>query len=211
MARAPTVRACFSPPPCRRRQLRVQRPLLHLRAAGPHFRSPTTWRRWPGRRLVTASETNEGVRLNEGPTQGPHRRRPVTARFLHGEFFTYRPGRQVLAGGQPPATRDGRLLRLLAQSAPDPVPADSSRGGPRTRTRASPPGRGLAGHPGLGGPVRSPGTSAGLEPPTAVLNATESYRTESDPLAQFLQESASWRTAASPPPLPPTRPTRLGR
>ncbi len=44
-----------------------------------------------GRRQVTASETNEGVRLNEGRLKALTGCDPVTARFLHGEFFTFRP------------------------------------------------------------------------------------------------------------------------
>lgn len=44
-----------------------------------------------GRRLVTSSETNEATRLNEGRVKALTGGDPVTARFLHQEFFTFRP------------------------------------------------------------------------------------------------------------------------
>ena len=44
-----------------------------------------------GRRLVTASELNEAVRLNEARLKMLAGEDPVTARFLHGEFFTFIP------------------------------------------------------------------------------------------------------------------------
>ena len=44
-----------------------------------------------GRRLVTALEINEGVRLNEARLKSLTGGDPTTARFLHGEFFSYQP------------------------------------------------------------------------------------------------------------------------
>ena len=48
-----------------------------------------------GRRLVTASETNEGTRLNEARIKALTGGDPVTARFLYGEHFTFRPQAKI--------------------------------------------------------------------------------------------------------------------
>lgn len=45
----------------------------------------------PGRRFVSASETNDGTRLNEARVKALTGCDPLTARFLHGEFFTFEP------------------------------------------------------------------------------------------------------------------------
>jgi putative DNA primase/helicase len=44
-----------------------------------------------GRRVVSASEATEGKRLNEARIKRATGRDPITARFLHREFFTYIP------------------------------------------------------------------------------------------------------------------------
>src|SRR5207249_4412834 len=43
------------------------------------------------KRLVTASETNDGTRFNEARIKALTGSDPITARFLHHEFFTFRP------------------------------------------------------------------------------------------------------------------------
>ncbi len=42
-----------------------------------------------GRRFVMASETNDGARLNEARVKALTGCDPITARFLHAEFFTF--------------------------------------------------------------------------------------------------------------------------
>lgn len=44
-----------------------------------------------GKRMVSASENSEGRRLNEGRIKRATGRDPITARFLHREFFSYIP------------------------------------------------------------------------------------------------------------------------
>ena len=140
-----------------------------------------------GRRQVTASETNEGVRLNEGRLKALTGCDPVTARFLHGEFFTFRPVAKfwLAVNHKPKVTDDSygfwrrvRLIPFLQQF----------KGQAEDKNLATHLAEDLPGI--LAWAVR--GAMAwyerGLEPPAAVLNATESYRTESDPLAQFFQE-----------------------
>ena len=139
-----------------------------------------------GRRLVTASETNEGSRLNEARLKALTGGDPITARFLHGEFFTYQPVAKLwLAVNHRPEVRDDsygfwrrvRLVPFLRQFRDD---ADA---GLLDTLRAELPGI-------LAWAVRGAiaWRERGLEPPAAVLSATEAYRVESDPLAGFLEE-----------------------
>ena len=60
-----------------------------------------------GRRFVIASETNDGTRLNEARVKAFTGCDPITARFLHGEFFTFEPVGEVLAQREPQADRPG--------------------------------------------------------------------------------------------------------
>ena len=70
-----------------------------------------------GRRFVIASETNDGTRFNEARVKALTGCDPITARFLHSEFFQVRTRREILAVGQPSARRARRLVRLLATPA----------------------------------------------------------------------------------------------
>jgi putative DNA primase/helicase len=59
------------------------------------------------RRWVIASETNEGTRLNEARIKSLTGSDPVTARYLHGEFFTFTPvAKFVLAVNHKPRVED---------------------------------------------------------------------------------------------------------
>jgi putative DNA primase/helicase len=139
-----------------------------------------------GRRLVTASETNEGARLNEARLKALTGGDPITARFLHGEFFTYQPVLKLwLAVNHKPIVRDDshgfwRRVRLIPFTRrfdrdADPALAD--------RLRAE-----LAGI--LAWAIRGAllWREEGLRIPSAVTLATEAYRAESDPLADFLAD-----------------------
>jgi putative DNA primase/helicase len=140
-----------------------------------------------GRRIVTASETNEGTRLNEGRLKALTGGDPITARFLHAEFFTFEPEAKFwLAVNHRPTVQDDsygfwrrvRLVPFMRQfdkEEQDPTLAD----------------RLLLELPGiLAWAVRGclAWQQRGLEPPTAVRTPTDSYRAESDPLAAFVDE-----------------------
>jgi putative DNA primase/helicase len=139
-----------------------------------------------GRRLVTASETNEDARLNEGRLKSLTGGDPTTARFLHGEFFTFEPvGKFWLAVNHRPKVKDDsygfwRRVRLIPfthrfTSDADPALIDKLLGELR----------GI-----LAWAVRGclEWQQRGLTAPALVTAATEAYRSESDALASFLEE-----------------------
>lgn len=140
-----------------------------------------------GARLVTASEVAEGKRLNEGRIKSLTGGDPVTARFLHSEFFTFLPEfklwlacnhKPVIRGTDEAIWRRVRLIPFTAYFGPDvadPYLAD--------KLAAEAPGI-------LAWAVK--GCLAwqryGLGQAEAVRSATATYRAESDLLAAFLDE-----------------------
>ncbi len=138
-----------------------------------------------GRRFVIASETNDGTRLNEGRVKALTGCDPVTARFLHQEFFTFEP-----------------VAKFWLSVNHKPVVRDDSHGFWR-RIRLIPFTRRFAPHLGLLNELRheAPGVLAwavrgcldwqrrGLQPPAVVTAATAQYECESDPLADFIDEA----------------------
>jgi putative DNA primase/helicase len=138
-----------------------------------------------GKRLVTASETGEGVRLNEARLKALTGGDEVTARFLHGEFFTFQPVAKFwLAANHKPRVADDsygfwrrvRLIPFTRQFTADADPALLDA------LRAELPGILVW---AIQGAMRF--QAVGLEPPAAVAVATETYRSESDPLGEFLE------------------------
>lgn len=138
-----------------------------------------------GRRFVTASETNDGARLNEARVKTLTGCDPVTARFLHGEFFTFEPvGKYWLSVNHKPIVRDDsfgfwRRLRLIPFTQRfdlDPTLADT--------LHAEGPGI-------LAWCVRGAleWQRVGLQAPASVIAATREYEADSDPLSAFLAEA----------------------
>ena len=138
-----------------------------------------------GRRFVITSETNDGTRLNEARIKALTGCDPITARFLHQEFFEFEPAAKFwLSVNHRPVVRDDsrgfwRRIRLLPFTQMFPV---SPRLADELRGEAS----GI-----LAWAVR--GCLAwqrdGLKPPPVVLDATREYQRDSDPLAEFLDEA----------------------
>ena len=145
-----------------------------------------------GRRYVIASETSDGTRLNESRVKALTGGDPMTARFLHGEFFTFRPAAKFwLSVNHKPVVRDDshgfwRRMRLVPfeQTFPvNPTLADE--------LQAEAPGI-------LAWAVRGclAWQADGLDAPPAVLNATREYERDSDPLAAFLDEACDLEPTA---------------
>ena len=140
-----------------------------------------------GRRFVMASETNDGTRLNESRVKALTGCDPITARFLHGEFFTFRPVAKFwLAVNHRPVVRDDsfgfwRGIRVIPFSQRFEVD--------RTLMPALHRNAGI-----LAWAVRGAlaWQAHGLQPSASVLTATQGYQSDSDPLGAFLAEACDW-------------------
>lgn len=139
-----------------------------------------------GKRFITASETGETQRLNEARVKALTGRDPITARFLHKEFFTFQPVAKFwLATNHKPEVRDDsegfwRRLHLIPFAASF-VGREDKTLKDRLRLEAS----GI-----LARAVRGclAWQREGLNPPDVVREATKTYRADSMPLARFLDE-----------------------
>lgn len=139
-----------------------------------------------GKRFVTSSETAETRRLNEARVKALTGRDPITARFLHQEFFTFQPVAKFwLATNQKPEVRDTsvgfwRRIHLIPFTESFTDNPDREL---KDKLRAE--GAGI-----LARAVRGclAWQREGLNPPKAVREATESYRADSMPLARFYEE-----------------------
>lgn len=136
-----------------------------------------------GRRFVTASETNDGTRMNEARIKSLTGEDDVTARFLHGEFFSFRPVSKLwLSVNHRPVVRDlsvGFWRRLRE------IPFDRSFDIDRTLepTLAAEASGVLAW--AVRGCLRWQAEGLG-DLPAAIADAIADYRVESDILAEFL-------------------------
>jgi putative DNA primase/helicase len=150
------------------------------------------------KRFVTASETNESARFNEARIKALTGCDPITARFMHSEFFTFRPVAKFwLSVNHKPQVSDDsygfwRRVRLIpfTQQFKD----DQADPNLEVKLREELPGI-------LAWLVRGclEWQRRGLKPPAVVLNATETYREESDPLGQFIAERCHLDGASTAP------------
>lgn len=150
-----------------------------------------------GRRFVTASETNEGTRLNEGRLKALTGGDPITARLLFHEHFTFLPVAKFwLATNHKPRVADDsygfwRRVRLIPFLASFKGRAVDQRLDDTLRAEAA----GI-----LAWAVRGclAWQERGLsDTPAAVASATDDYRTESDPLGDFLADHCVIEEAAT--------------
>lgn len=140
-----------------------------------------------GKRLVTASESGE-VRLNEPRIKALTGSDPVTARYLYGEPFTFTPSAKfILATNTKPIVADNsmgfwRRLKLVPFTRSFLGSARDEHLEGYLKTHEGP------------GILRwlVDGCQAwqrdGLGEPAAVRDATDEYRADSDPIADFLAE-----------------------
>jgi putative DNA primase/helicase len=141
-----------------------------------------------GKRLVTASESGE-VRLNESRLKALTGCDPITARFLYGESFTFTPvAKFVLATNTKPVVADNsfgfwRRLKL--------VPFTRTFDGSRRDASLEDYFREHEGPGILNWLIEGclAWQAEGLGEPAAVQHATDEYRSDSDPIADFLAES----------------------
>lgn len=137
------------------------------------------------RRFVTASETCDGVRLNEARVKSLTGGDLVSARYLHQEWFSFQPTCKLwLAFNHKPVVRDDsygfwrrvRLIPFLRTFSPDPTLA--------AKLRAEAPGI-------LAWLVRGcrEWQERGLDAPAIVTSATDDYQRDSDVFGRFLEEA----------------------
>jgi putative DNA primase/helicase len=140
-----------------------------------------------GARIITASEAEEGSRLSMQVIKSWTGGDPITARFLFGEDFTFRPvGKIWLAANTKPvisernyaAWRRVHLIPFMVTIQP--AAQDRAL---ESKLLEELPGILIWALDGLREYHR-----IGLSPPEAVIAATDAYRRENDSLAAFLSE-----------------------
>ena len=138
-----------------------------------------------GRRFVTASEASEGFRLDEGRVKALTGGDTVTARFLHQEYFTFKPVAKFwLAMNHKPRVTDDshgfwRRVHLIPFTRQFPIDKNLE---PQLLNE-------LPGILTWAAEGCRKWLNQGLEPPESVRSATEEYRRESDHLDEFVAES----------------------
>lgn len=139
-----------------------------------------------GLRCVTAVEAGQGLRLNEPLVKQLTGGDTITARFLHKEFFDFRPRFKMwLAANHKPEIR-GQDFAIWRRVMLVPFVVEI----PKAERDAELPAKLLAELPGiLNWAVRGlrEWNERGLDAPQAVLAATKDYRQEMDLLADFLE------------------------
>jgi putative DNA primase/helicase len=157
--------------------------LLAKRAGGV----PNDIARLKGARLVTASETDEGRRLNESLVKDLTGQDTISARFMRAEYFEFKPTHKLhLATNHKPEIRGTdpaiwRRIRLIPWAVTIP-PSEQDR---RLPEKLKDERSGI-----LRWVVEGAREWAqeGLDPPDEVRLATQEYRTEMDVLAAFIED-----------------------
>lgn len=143
--------------------------------------------RLPGRRLVVASELEDGARWNESLVKSLTGGDPISARFLYAEFFEFVPVFKLfVVGNHRPVVRgtdEGIWRRLQLIPFDVFIPADKRDPGLTDKLIAELPGIlnwAMSGYRRW--------REHGLRPPSRVLDATAAYRTDEDRIGAFLDE-----------------------
>lgn len=140
-----------------------------------------------GKRFITALETSETKQLNEARIKLLTGEDPVSARFLYGEYFTFRPvGKFWLSFNHKPSVVDDShgfwrriwmvpFTQTFSDRTKDPFL--------ESKLRAEAPGI-------LAWAIRGclEWQRIGLPRPSAVERATREYRTENDIVGEFVEE-----------------------
>lgn len=158
-----------------------------------HTSIPNDVARLRGVRVAFMNETAQGARFDEAKLKDLTGGDTLSARFLHHEYFDFRPThRLVIRGNHKPTisgTDDGiwRRLRLLPFTVQIPL-ADQDHG-LRQKLETELPGILNWALVGCAEWQRS-----GLCPPSTIIDAAREYREESDTLGRFIAECCESRT-----------------
>lgn len=151
---------------------------------------PNDVARLKGARFVTASETDEGRRLDEARIKDLTGQDTITARFMKGEWFDFAPTHKLhLSTNHKPEVRGTdhaiwRRIRLIPWSVTVP-PAEQDKKLPEKLRRE------LAGVLAWTVAGCLQWHREGLQTPEEVRKATGAYRAEMDVLAAFLREECA--------------------
>ncbi len=138
-------------------------------------------------RLVVASESDEGKRLSESVVKSLTGGDTIKARFLYQEYFSFTPSLKLWLGTNHKPTIKGtdyaiwRRIHLIPFTVT--IPPEQQDKQLQTRLRTELPGI-------LAWAVRGcqEWLAGGLQPPEAVIAATEAYRTEQNQFEQWLSD-----------------------
>lgn len=136
-------------------------------------------------RFVQLSDLSEGFELDDGFIKQVTGEEPIVARKLHGDFVEFLPTFKLhFTCNTKPKIRaidDGAWRRVLLVDWPVQIPEAEIDPGLGEALRAEAPGILAWALEGWAAFCRE-----GLKPPASVRAATEAYRADSDPLADFL-------------------------
>ena len=163
--------------------------LLMLRR---HGGIPNDVARLRGVRVALMNETTQGARFDEAKLKDLTGGDTLTARFLHQEFFDFRPTHRILIRGNHKPTIAGtdegiwRRLRLVPFSVQ--IPADEQDRDLLQKLEVELPGI-------LNWALQGcrEWQKAGLQPPGIIAEAVRQYREESDTLGRFIAECCEVR------------------
>jgi putative DNA primase/helicase len=152
-----------------------------------HDRHPTELAALMGARLVVAQETDEGRKWAESKLKALTGGDPITARFMRQDFFTFLPKfTLIIAGNHKPTiqTVDEAMRRRL-HLVPFTVTIPKEKRDPDLAEKLQLESAGIMSWL-IDGVVSY--CEQGLNPPQAVLDATEGYFEDEDIIAQWIAE-----------------------
>lgn len=149
-----------------------------------------------GARFVTVSETEEGRRLNVSKVKDMSGDEPLTARFLHGEFFSFRPSFKlwISTNHKPVLPGSDRAIWDRFRLLPFDVRIEDEQVDKGLEAKLEGELDGILNWLLAGCMAWQ---AHGLTPPRSVAVATESYRQEMDQLGSFLAERCVEEIGAS--------------
>lgn len=166
--------------------------------ASQYTAHPTELAMLRGARLVSAQETEQGRRWNESRLKAITGGDRISARFMRQDHFTFQPQFKLLfAGNHKPALRSvDEAMRARIRMVPFHVVIPAEERDPDLDAK-------LRGEwPRILGWMLDGGLSwreRGLQPPEAVVAATDAYLGEEDLLAEWLDESCERKTCGEEP------------
>lgn len=150
-------------------------------------RHPTDLAMLRGARLVTAQETEDGRRWAEARIKALTGGDPITARFMRQDFFTFIPGfKLVIAGNHKPGLRSvDEAIRRRLNLIPFTVQIPPNERDPELAEKLRPEWPAILKWAILG---CLEWQKYGLNPPAAVLDATDLYLSGEDAMGLWLEE-----------------------